>query len=69
MFDPSTLFDFGSGVGSVTWAAHQVWGDAIKEFHNVDISSEMNTVARLLLQGVYHCYAVDFVISSRVAYR
>ncbi|KAJ9580424.1 hypothetical protein L9F63_024400 [Diploptera punctata] len=49
-FHPQTLFDFGSGIGTVTWAAKSTWGDSIKEYFNVDSSVAMNDLATLLLQ-------------------
>ncbi|GFG29146.1 hypothetical protein Cfor_00216 [Coptotermes formosanus] len=50
-FQPRSLFDFGSGVGTATWAARAVWGDLIKEVFNVDSSRDMNDLASLLLRG------------------
>ncbi|PSN51932.1 Methyltransferase-like protein 17 [Blattella germanica] len=49
-FHPFTLFDFGSGLGTVTWAARNLWGDTLREFFNVDSSSVMNDLANLLLR-------------------
>ncbi|CAF1531262.1 unnamed protein product [Rotaria magnacalcarata] len=50
-FLPVRLFDFGSGVGSVMWAAMHVWGkQAFAEILNVDKSREMNELSQLILQ-------------------
>ncbi|XP_074646156.1 ribosome assembly protein METTL17, mitochondrial-like [Tubulanus polymorphus] len=49
-FKPHTLFDFGSGVGSVAWAANEVWPKHLHEHYCVDSSSDMNTLFRLLVQ-------------------
>ncbi|PNF28864.1 hypothetical protein B7P43_G04416 [Cryptotermes secundus] len=50
-FQPHSMFDFGSGVGTATWAARSVWGDTIQEHFNVDSSGEMNDLASFLLRG------------------
>uniref|UniRef100_A0A1B6KGD8 Methyltransferase-like protein 17, mitochondrial n=1 Tax=Graphocephala atropunctata TaxID=36148 RepID=A0A1B6KGD8_9HEMI len=50
-YRPTSLFDFGSGIGSVSWAAKSCWGDSLKEYINIDSSSSMNELAALLLQG------------------
>ncbi|XP_069094212.1 ribosome assembly protein METTL17, mitochondrial [Pleurodeles waltl] len=50
-FSPQTLLDFGSGTGSVTWAAHAAWGRSIREYMCVDSSAEMNELSELLLRG------------------
>ncbi|CAH1791421.1 unnamed protein product [Owenia fusiformis] len=50
-FNPNRLFDFGSGVGTATWAANQVWRKSLVEHYCVDKSSDMNTLAKLLLLG------------------
>lgn len=50
-FVPRGLFDFGSGVGTATWAANVYWKKHIFEYFNVDVSSDMNDLAQILLQG------------------
>ncbi|XP_023013707.2 ribosome assembly protein METTL17, mitochondrial [Leptinotarsa decemlineata] len=50
-FKPRSLFDFGSGVGTATWAANTYWKQNIFEYFNVDISRDMNDLAQTLLQG------------------
>ncbi|CAF3406267.1 unnamed protein product [Rotaria socialis] len=50
-FLPVRLFDFGSGVGSVMWAAMHVWGkQTFAEILNVDKAREMNELSQLILQ-------------------
>ncbi|GFU21439.1 methyltransferase-like protein 17, mitochondrial [Nephila pilipes] len=48
-FQPKTLFDFGSGVGSSVWAADAVWKETISEYFCVDSSPDMIDVADTLL--------------------
>ncbi|ESO82680.1 hypothetical protein LOTGIDRAFT_229745 [Lottia gigantea] len=48
-FQPHSMLDFGSGLGTSVWASTKLW-KRITEFYCVDYSSDMNTVARLLLQ-------------------
>lgn len=43
--------DFGSGTGSVTWAAHTAWGQSLREYVCVDSSAAMLTLAEKLLKG------------------
>lgn len=50
-FQPQTLMDFGSGTGSVTWAAHSIWGQSIREYMCVDSSAAMLDLAEKLLKG------------------
>ncbi|XP_048867579.1 methyltransferase-like protein 17, mitochondrial isoform X8 [Brienomyrus brachyistius] len=50
-FSPFSLLDFGSGLGTVVWAARTTWGDSLKESVCVDSSKAMNTLAERLLRG------------------
>ncbi|CAH1985197.1 unnamed protein product [Acanthoscelides obtectus] len=50
-FKPNSLFDFGSGTGTASWAANTYWKNSIFEYYNVDTSRDMNDLAQLLLQG------------------
>lgn len=49
-FSPRNIFDFGSGVGTVSWVAHNLWAKSLQEYFTVDSSSDMNDLARLILQ-------------------
>uniref|UniRef100_A0A9J8D2C5 Methyltransferase like 17 n=2 Tax=Cyprinus carpio TaxID=7962 RepID=A0A9J8D2C5_CYPCA len=51
LFVPCSLLDFGSGLGTCTWASHTLWGDSLKEYVCVDSSGDMNTLAEQLLSG------------------
>ncbi|XP_063700623.1 methyltransferase-like protein 17, mitochondrial [Culicoides brevitarsis] len=50
-FRPASFFDFGSGVGTGTWAASNYWKNTIYEYFNVDSSGPMNDLAELILKG------------------
>ncbi|XP_065827870.1 ribosome assembly protein METTL17, mitochondrial-like [Oscarella lobularis] len=50
-FQPKSLLDFGSGIGTSVWAAHDLFGDTIKEYVCIDDSEEMNGLASYLLNG------------------
>ncbi|XP_011831600.1 PREDICTED: methyltransferase-like protein 17, mitochondrial isoform X2 [Mandrillus leucophaeus] len=50
-FQPQTLMDFGSGTGSVTWAANSIWGQSLREYMCVDKSTAMLALAEKLLKG------------------
>uniref|UniRef100_A0A1B6D0H8 Methyltransferase-like protein 17, mitochondrial n=2 Tax=Clastoptera arizonana TaxID=38151 RepID=A0A1B6D0H8_9HEMI len=64
-FKPKTLFDFGSGIGTVSWVAKNLWNDTIKEFFCVDSSSDMNNFASLILREG----KTDTPVPSNVYYR
>lgn len=49
-FAPHSFFDFGSGVGTGTWAAADQWRQSIFEYYLVDASRDMNDLADLLLR-------------------
>ncbi|XP_076764349.1 ribosome assembly protein METTL17, mitochondrial [Xylocopa sonorina] len=49
-FIPKTLFDYGSGTGTVMWAASQFWVDSIKEYFCVDISADINKLSEFLIK-------------------
>ena len=50
-FSPERVFDFGSGLGSVMWAANSVWDCEIDEQINCDSSKDMNSLADLITKG------------------
>merc|ERR1719270_390139 len=47
-FHPKTLLDFGSGLGTVTWAVKDTFGDMYEVF-NVDSSRHMNDFSRMII--------------------
>lgn len=49
-FQPESLFDFGSGIGTGTWAAAQLWKKSLVEYFLVDSSREMNDLSELILR-------------------
>lgn len=48
-YKPRSFFDFGSGVGTGTWAMNHFWPKDIFEYFCVDTSSHMHDLARLIL--------------------
>ncbi|XP_011636082.1 methyltransferase-like protein 17, mitochondrial [Pogonomyrmex barbatus] len=40
-FKPTTLFDFGSGIGTVMWTASEIWPNTLKEYFCVETSESM----------------------------
>uniref|UniRef100_UPI00358F2635 ribosome assembly protein METTL17, mitochondrial-like isoform X1 n=2 Tax=Myxine glutinosa TaxID=7769 RepID=UPI00358F2635 len=50
-FAPHSVMDFGSGTGSSIWAAWQTWGENLHNYHAVDLSASMNSLAKLLIKG------------------
>ncbi|XP_024137555.1 methyltransferase-like protein 17, mitochondrial [Oryzias melastigma] len=76
-FSPQSLLDFGSGLGTVAWASHSLWGDSLKEMVCVDSSGPMNTLAERLLKGddetaepsIKHVYFRQFLpVSPKVQF-
>jgi ribosomal protein RSM22 (predicted rRNA methylase) len=49
-FSPNSFFDFGSGVGTGTWAASEMWKKTIFEYYLVDSSASMNNLSDLILR-------------------
>ncbi|XP_055532235.1 methyltransferase-like protein 17, mitochondrial [Wyeomyia smithii] len=50
-FKPRSFLDFGSGVGTGTWAAANLWREHIFEYVCIDASAEMNDLAELIIRG------------------
>lgn len=50
-FEPRTVLDFGSGMGTTMWAVNETWPKAVSEFMNVDISVEQRYLCESLLRG------------------
>lgn len=48
-YKPRSFFDFGSGVGTGTWAVNTYWCGDIFEYFCVDTSQHMHDLARLIL--------------------
>lgn len=48
-YKPRSFFDFGSGIGSGTWAVNNFWKNHIYEYFCVDTSAHMHDLARLIL--------------------
>ncbi|XP_052745974.1 methyltransferase-like protein 17, mitochondrial [Bicyclus anynana] len=48
-YKPRSFFDFGSGIGTGTWAVNTYWKNDIFEYFTVDTSTHMNDLARLIL--------------------
>ncbi|XP_063951173.1 methyltransferase-like protein 17, mitochondrial isoform X1 [Lytechinus pictus] len=47
---PSSILDFGSGLGTTIWAAHNTWGESVKEYYLVEVSKAMHQLSERLLQ-------------------
>ncbi|KAH7723812.1 false p73 target protein [Aphelenchoides avenae] len=50
-FVPSTVLDFGSGIGGAIWAVNDLWGEKIDEYYAVDASDHATEVAMDILRG------------------
>lgn len=48
-YKPRSFFDFGSGVGTGTWAVNTYWKKDIFEYFCVDTSPNMHDLARLII--------------------
>lgn len=50
-FEPKSVLDFGSGMGTTVWSANETWPNKVNEFMNVDISKEQEHLCEYLLRG------------------
>lgn len=50
-FTPKSVLDFGSGMGTTTWAVNQTWPNEVSEFMNVDLAMEQHHLCDYLLRG------------------
>lgn len=69
-FRPKTLFDFGSGVGTVMWAASEIWSRTLTEYFCVDTSEFMIELSERLAKAAQpkikeSFYRQYFPISNR----
>lgn len=49
-FEPQSLLNMGSGVGSAVWATNRLWSESVREYYCVDNASEMNKMAMQILK-------------------
>lgn len=49
-FKPNSFFDFGSGIGTGTWAAAELWKQSLYEYYLVDSSPDMNNLADKIIR-------------------
>lgn len=52
-FTPCTFYDFGSGVGTGTWALNDTWYKYMDEYLTIDISTDMNDLAKNIITQAY----------------
>lgn len=50
-FEPKSVMDFGSGLGTTLWAVDETWPNVQKEFHNIELSKSQQTLCEFLLRG------------------
>ncbi|XP_021239086.1 methyltransferase-like protein 17, mitochondrial [Numida meleagris] len=50
-FTPHTLLDFGSGLGTACWAAHELWGRSLRQFLCVGTATAMRELGERLRHG------------------
>ncbi|KAJ8041992.1 Methyltransferase-like protein 17, mitochondrial [Holothuria leucospilota] len=53
-FQPSSVLDFGSGLGSSVWAVNSLFQESVKEYYCVDVSQAMHNLAERLLWKPQH---------------
>ncbi|XP_078040908.1 ribosome assembly protein METTL17, mitochondrial [Augochlora pura] len=70
-FTPTSLFDFGSGIGTTVWAASDFWLKSIKEYYCVDASANMNELSAYVVKRIkpeinfQHIYYRQFLPASK----
>lgn len=50
-FEPRSVLDFGSGMGTTIWAVEETWPKCVSEFMNIDLSVEQHRLCEFLLRG------------------
>ncbi|CAL8085448.1 unnamed protein product [Calicophoron daubneyi] len=61
-FIPRNLFDFGSGLGTVTWAANTVWPvGCVKEHYMVEPSADMTHMSEFMFQKNFAVHSSETV--------
>jgi len=50
-FEPKSVLDFGSGMGTTIWAVNETWPGAVNEFMNIELSKEQQYLCESLLRG------------------
>lgn len=50
-YRPQSVLDFGSGMGTTSWAVHSTWPNCAKEILNVDISKNQQELNEYLQRG------------------
>ncbi|RIB08287.1 mitochondrial small ribosomal subunit Rsm22-domain-containing protein [Gigaspora rosea] len=59
-FSPKNVMDFGTGPGTVIWAAHEIWGSNIENFLGIDISEAMLRMAENILSYQNKIQNIEF---------
>lgn len=50
-FNPKSVLDFGSGMGTTIFAVNETWPNKVNEFMNIEISKEQQHLCEYLLRG------------------
>lgn len=50
-YQPKSVLDFGSGMGTTSWAVEETWPGLVNEFMNVDLSKDQQYLCEYLLRG------------------
>ena len=49
-------------------AAHETWGDSLREYQCVDVSQDMNSLAEYLIRGLYFMIMNELLILNSVCH-
>lgn len=50
-FEPNTVLDFGSGMGTTIWAVNETWPNTVREYLNVELSKDQQYLCENMLRG------------------
>lgn len=50
-FEPKSVLDFGSGMGTTCWAVKETWPNSVQEFMNIELSRDQQYLCEFLLRG------------------
>jgi ribosomal protein RSM22 (predicted rRNA methylase) len=64
-FQPNSVLDFGSGIGTNLWMLQKMFGDKLGSVVAVDVSEAMLELAEALFEGASHGSSSCFFSSSK----
>lgn len=64
-FEPKSVMDFGSGMGTTIWAVNEVWPKIVDEFQNIELSKSQQDLCEYLLRSGDEFATIDSNVFHR----